>query len=355
MSSGATPTAGSDLVFFYPQGHSGHYLNGHPERPDRVEALVGGLKSAGWWEAYPRIDAGAVPDGLLERIHSPGYLELLQTASRKGKFLDADTYTTPATWELARQAVAGSVCVARTVWRGDARRGFALVRPPGHHASRRRGMGFCLLNNIAAAAEDLISGSLDGAENAARLAIVDLDLHHGNGTQDIFWDRGDVLYLSTHQSPLYPGSGSMDERGSGGGFGATANLPLPPGTGDRGFHTVMDELVLPLLGRFEPQMILVSYGFDIHWRDPLGSLCASAAGYGELIRKLVVWADRNCGGKIALFLEGGYDLAAGSACTQAVTAALLGTTVGDELGPARNNETSAWREMVSAAKQLWEI
>lgn len=355
MSNASSSKVENDLIFFYPEGHSDHCLKGHPERPERVEALVSALKSAGWWQRYPQITPARLPDGLLKRIHTPAYLDLLQKAVQQGMYLDGDTYTTRSSWVLAQQAVAGSVGVARAVWSGEARRGFALVRPPGHHAMQGRGMGFCLLNNIAAAAEDLVVDDLGGVENAARLAIVDLDLHHGNGTQDIFWERGDVLFISTHQSPLYPGSGSYLEVGTGAGLGATANFPMPPGTGDLGYFTVMDQLILPILDRFRPQMVLVSFGFDIHWRDPLGSLCVTAEGYGELIRKLAAWTDAKCGGKIALFLEGGYDLDAGQACANAAVAALLGVSWGDELGPARMRETNAWQEMARAARQLWKL
>jgi acetoin utilization deacetylase AcuC-like enzyme len=236
------------------------------------------------------------------------------------------------------------------VWRGEARRGFALARPPGHHATRQRGGGFCLLNNVALAAEALLQ--LEGARN---LAIVDLDLHHGNGTQDIFWQRDDVFYFSTHQMPLYPGTGGTDEIGAGKGKGRISNFPLPPRAGDKAFRTVMDELILPLLDRAVPEMLLVSYGFDTHWRDPLGSLLLSAGEYGRLIASLAGWADEHCNGRIMLALEGGYDLAAASACSQAVTAGLLGLPWHDPIGPAPYDEDLNWQQMVSQAKRTWGV
>jgi len=211
-------------------------------------------------------------------------------------------------------------------------------------------MGFCLLNNVAIAAEHLLQ-----VEGAIKLAIVDLDLHHGNGTQDIFWTREDVLYISTHQYPHYPGTGNLNEVGAGRGQGKTANFPMPPMSGDQAFLAVMDEAILPLLDRFGPDMILVSYGFDTHWRDPLGHLLLSAAGYGELVASLTRWADHNCGGRIALFLEGGYDLEAGRACAQGVVAALLGQEFEDPLGPAPNPETNAWKRMLQQARQIWKL
>jgi acetoin utilization deacetylase AcuC-like enzyme len=256
---------------------------------------------------------------------------------------------------LALNAAGGGAAVAEAVWARQARTGFALTRPPGHHATSTRGMGFCLLNNIALAAEYLIHHPLQGGVNAERLAIVDLDLHHGNGTQDIFWRRSDVLYISTHQSPLYPGSGSLEETGAGEGIGCTANFPLPPFTGDEGFREVMGTLILPLLDRFKPQMLLVSMGFDPHWRDPLGSLSLSAQTYGDLIASLVDWADRNCSGKVALFLEGGYDLDAGRACIQAAVAAMLRQPWQDPLGPSPYQQSSSWQAVVRAARQIWGL
>jgi acetoin utilization deacetylase AcuC-like enzyme len=195
---------------------------------------------------------------------------------------------------------------------------------------------------------------LGESPNAQRIAIVDLDLHHGNGTQDIYWERDDVFYISTHQSPLYPGTGSLRETGAGAGEGWTANFPLPPGTGDEGFTAVMEKLILPLLNRFSPQMILVSFGFDPHWHDPLGHLQLSAEGYGGLIAALTNWAEQKCDGKIALFLEGGYDLEAGSACIQACVAALLNETWQDPIGPAPRPGKS-WQALVRDALALWEI
>jgi acetoin utilization deacetylase AcuC-like enzyme len=341
----------SDLVYFYPEGHAAHYAAGHPERPERVEAICQALQAAGWWEGYPQLAPLPLTQADLELAHHPTYLEELRRACQRGAWLDGDTYTTPASWQLAVNAAGGAAAVAQAIWQGRARRGLALTRPPGHHATARRGMGFCLLNNVALAAAYLIA-SPSGAQ---RLAIVDLDLHHGNGTQDIFWSRGDVLYISTHQSPLYPGTGFLEETGAGAGEGLTANFPLPPYTGDQGFLEVMQALILPLLDRFNPQMLLVSVGFDTHWRDPLGSLSLSAQGYGQLIAYLRQWADQNCAGKIALFLEGGYDLEAAKACVSAAVAALLDLPWEDSLGLAPYPENFAWRSIVSAAKRIWNL
>jgi acetoin utilization deacetylase AcuC-like enzyme len=339
-----------DLVYFYPEGHQAHSELGHPERPERVETIRQALDAVGWWEAYPRLEPLPVPTSLLESIHAPGYLKELQAACARGRHLDMDTYTTPASWQLALNAVGGAMAVTRCVWGGEARRGLALTRPPGHHATSQRGMGFCLLNNVALAAQDLIS-----TQEAQRLAIVDLDLHHGNGTQDIFYRRGDVFYISTHQSPLYPGTGRLDDTGEGDGEMTTANFPLPPGSGDGAFHEFMQALILPLLDRFQPEMLLVSFGFDPHWRDPLGHLQLTSAGYAELISMLSAWADAHCAGRIALYLEGGYDLEAAAACGLAVTAALLGKTWEDSLGASPQYEGRSWQSVLRVARQIWGV
>jgi len=344
-----------DIVFYYPEGHSAHYEDGHPERPDRVETIRTSLEKAGWWSEFPHLPPVDISGELLQSIHTAEYLKELENASMRGSRLDMDTYTTTESWQLALNAAGGALAIARSVWLGESRRGLALTRPPGHHATINRGMGFCLLNNVAIAAQDLLVHPFDGKSNAEKLAIIDLDLHHGNGTQDIFWRRSDVFYFSTHQFPHYPGTGDVGEIGVGDGEGYTANFPMPPMTGDQGFSQVMESLIIPLLDQFSPDMILVSFGFDTHWLDPLGQLILSAQGYGQLIARLADWADRNCEGKIALFLEGGYDLEAGAACSQGVTAALLGQPWNDPLGASPRQESQSWLGMFNRSKSIWEI
>jgi acetoin utilization deacetylase AcuC-like enzyme len=339
-----------DIVFFYPEGHAAHYEHGHPERPERVETIRRGLSDAGWWDSFPHLEPVDPSIELISSIHEMNYLRILETASAQGRHLDMDTYTTTASWDLAIQSAGGAVGVAEAVWQRQAARGFALCRPPGHHATRNQGMGFCLLNNVAVAVE-----YLQQTFGAQKLAIIDLDLHHGNGTQDIFWRRGDVLYISTHQSPHYPGTGLIHETGAGGGEGTTVNFPMPPMTGDRGFKTVMDEGILPSLDRFSPEMLLVSYGFDTHWRDPLGNLLLSATGYASLITALTQWSDDYCDGRIMLVLEGGYDLEAAAACGCSVTAALLGVAWDDPLGTSPYPENSAWQTMLQQAREIWAL
>ena len=348
----------SELILFYPEGHQRHFERGHPERPERVEMIRQALESAGWWGAARKVEPLSLGEDVLARIHTSDYLQMLQKYCEAGEHLDPDTYTTPDSWNLAHQAASGAAAVAAAVWgqpEGTTQRGFALTRPPGHHATAIRGMGFCLINNIAVAAEYLLNSSSDKKQNARRLAILDLDLHHGNGTQNIFWRRSDVLYISTHQAPFYPGSGHLEEIGAGAGEGLTANIPLPAGTGDQGFRAVMEEVIIPLLDRYLPEMLLVSYGFDVHWRDPLGSLLLSSTGLADLIKSLVIWADANCHGRIALILEGGYDLYAAASASLCVTEALLGVPWQDALGPSPYQENNAWQPVVRRARQIWKI
>jgi len=344
-----------DIVFFYPHGHEKHFEYSHPERPDRVEWICQALEEAGYWDAYPHLVPLTLSRSFLETIHSPDYLTELEGCCCCGESLDQDTYTTTDSWQLALNAAGGGVAIASAVWNGAARCGFALTRPPGHHASRDRGMGFCLMNNIAIAAGFLLDNQIESTNPAKRLAIVDIDLHHGNGTQDIFWRCPDVLYISTHQSSLYPGTGGLTECGEGPGEGFTANFPFPPGSGDHGFITIMAEMILPLLDRFRPEMLLISYGSDAHWRDPLGLLSLTTQGYYQLFESLVKWADKHCNGKIAVILEGGYDLQAGQASTLAMMAALLHKTWLDPIGPPPKPETEAWRSTLERARQIWNL
>jgi acetoin utilization deacetylase AcuC-like enzyme len=337
------------LALYYPENHTAHEQPGHPERPQRVEAIRKALEDSGHWAAGRQVVPLELPRELLERIHTPALLQQLEAASQQGANVDADTYLTSASWALTQATAGGAAALAEMVWSRAAEAGFALTRPPGHHAERARAMGFCLLNNIAMAAEHLL------AQGAQRLAILDLDVHHGNGSQDIFYERGDVLFISTHQSPLYPGSGHLNERGAGAGKGATCNLPLPPFSGDAAFQAAYEEVAIPLLDRFQPEMLLVSFGFDAHWRDPLANLQVSAAGYGAVVAAMRAWAQAHCGGRIALFLEGGYELGAAAACSLAVTQALLGEEVTDALGPAPKAEGDRWQAVVAMAKEIWEL
>lgn len=338
-----------DLVFFYSEGHEVHDWAGQAECAGRLESIRKALQGAELWEQYPHLQAVDLPEAVLHAIHAPQYLEELLEMNTRGEWVDQETYTTPGTYQIAMDAASGSAAVARAVWRGEAQRGFALVRPPGHHAYHEHGMGFCVLNNAALAAEYLRQ-----QEGAQRVAIIDIDVHHGNGTHDIFYQRSDVLYVSMHQFPHYPNSGRSDQIGEGDGLEATLNVPIPAYTGDIGYAENMKQLVLPMLDRFKPQVLLVSAGFDGHWTDPMARQLLTADGYARLVKSLADWSDRNCAGRIALILEGGYDLEALGYCALAATQALLGQPWQDPLGASPYPESTEWKDMLIRLKRIWK-
>ncbi len=293
--------------------HSGP--RGHPERPARLDAIDQALAplAGRFLELEPR----PADDEEILRVHDPLHLARLRAVEGRRAQLDPDTYTSARSLEIARLAAGSTIELARRVARGEVSRGFALVRPPGHHAERNAPMGFCLLNQIALAARALQEDGVD------RVCVLDFDVHHGNGTQHVFEGERDVLFVSLHQFPFYPGTGALEERGHGEGLGATVNLPLPAGAGDPEYLAVFDALVAPLLLEFRPELLLVSAGFDAHERDPLASMRVSTAGFAGMAARLRALADEVCGGRMVLSLEGGYDLEALGASVHAVAEVLM--------------------------------
>lgn len=313
-------------VYCYDPQFLEHNLPGHPENRTRLEHALAALEDAGLLARMTPVPPQPVDLDLLGRVHSAAYIGALRSLARRGGgHLDADTYVGPRSFEIALLAAGGLVELVRAVLEGGARNGIALVRPPGHHAVQDRGMGFCLFNNVAVAAR----AALDRF-GLSRVLIVDWDVHHGNGTQDIFYASSQVLFFSTHQYPHYPGTGHWREVGAGAGVGYTVNVPLPAGVGDQGFGRVFEELLAPLAERYRPQLILVSAGYDAHWNDPLAGLNLSLAGYWRLARTVVGLADRLCQGRIIVTLEGGYNLDVLAAGLVATCHALLGD---DDPGP----------------------
>jgi len=339
-----------DLILFYPENHNLHASPNHPERPERIEAIRQRLEEAGIWDAKRLVSASNIPESVLYAIHTPQHTERLIEASQKGVSIDSDTYLTTSSWQLALNAAGGGIAVAEAVYTREARHGFALCRPPGHHATPGRAMGFCLLNNIALAAETILQ--IHGAE---RVAIIDLDLHHGNGTQDIFYHRPDVFFCSIHQYPLYPMTGAVSEVGAGEGKGTNLNIPFPPYAGDLARQTAWEQVIQPLLEDFEPNMLFVSAGFDAHWRDPLGHQLATIGGYAQMIENLINFADIHCQGGLAVFLEGGYDLGAGAACATAVAQALLERKWEDSIGPSPLPEDPFWESRLQQVSKEWNL
>jgi len=277
--------------------------SGHPERPARAEAVRDALNAAGIATRGRHVATRPATDDELARVHDAAYLdELTRLVPGKTGWLDADTYFSPGTWDAARAAAGSTTQLALDVLSGQLAQGIAVVRPPGHHATRDRAMGFCLLNNVAVAAAALRAGG------AARVAILDWDVHHGNGTQDIFWNDPNVLYLSVHQFPYYPGSGAPTELGGPGAIGATVNVGLPSGCGDAEYAAAFDHVFLPKLAVFRPDVLLISAGFDAFEHDPLAGMRVTHAGFAAMARRLRAAADRWSQGRVVAVLEGGYDL-----------------------------------------------
>jgi len=290
---------------------------GHPERPDRIRAIERTLEQ----ERFATLVREAAPEAHVDTLtlaHPEAYVTAIREAApRQGwVHIDADTVMSPGTFEAAARGAGGAVQAVDEVMGGKVANAFVGMRPPGHHAERTRAMGFCFFNNAAIAARH--AQVRHGAE---RVAIIDWDVHHGNGTQDIFWRDPSVLYASTHEMPLYPGTGALSERGD---FDTIVNAPLNSGDGGDIFREALETAILPRIEAFRPDLVLVSAGFDAHWRDPLASLNLTEADFGWATRKLMDLADRHCQGRIVSMLEGGYDLDGLSQSVAAHVDALMG-------------------------------
>jgi len=280
----------------------GHDTGGHPENPTRMAAIDAALVAAGEPANRPDIPFHLAPVQALARVHDSGYLEGLQDLTdRGGAWLDHDTMLGPDSLETARLVSGAVIAGVEAVAAAAAPRAFILGRPPGHHATPSRGMGFCLLNHVAIGAAHALTL---GPE---RIAIVDWDVHHGNGTQDIFYETDKVLVCSVHQSPLYPGTGAASERGQGLGEGFNLNLPLPARQDDMVYESVFREAILPAVRAFGPDLILISAGFDAHRADPIGGMRLTESGFATLASLVTDLADDMCGGRVVAVLEGGYD------------------------------------------------
>lgn len=295
-----------------------HAAHGHPERPDRRAAVAAGVRD-GAGDDLAEVPAVPATDAQILAIHDAPFLDLLRQADANGDtWLDPDTYVAAGSWDAARLAAGATVQAARGVAAAEAEVAFAVVRPPGHHAATRRASGFCLLNNVAIAVAALRESGL-----ASRVAVVDWDVHHGDGTQAIFDADPEVCYASTHQWPLFPGTGLAEERGSGGATGTSHNRPLPPGAGDEPFVRAWVDELLPVIEAFGPEAIVISAGYDAHRADPLANLEVTEAGFGAVANAVGALSRRLGLPGVALTLEGGYDLAALRASTAATVRELV--------------------------------
>lgn len=299
------PAAVTGLVYHpdYLLHDTGAY---HPERPDRLRAIITGLKTSGLMASLLRIEPRPVADRWITSVHTPAYLDSLEAASKRAPVqLDPDTRLAPESLRVAKLAAGGVLAAVDAVIAGRARNAFAAVRPPGHHALPGRAMGFCLLNSVAIAAR-----YAQQKHGLKRVLIVDWDVHHGNGTQAMFYEDPSVLYFSTHQFPYYPFTGRAKEMGVGAGEGTTVNVPLLAGSGDTEIVEAFRDKLVPAADKFKPDFVLISAGFDAHRDDPLAGLGVTAEGYGLLTRIVIEIARRHAGGHVVSVLEGGYRLKA---------------------------------------------
>ncbi|MDZ4768690.1 MAG: histone deacetylase [Chloroflexota bacterium] len=306
-----------------------HDMAQHPEHAGRIRAVWRAIEESGVAPLLHAIEAPFASDDAIRALHSDDYLK---TLARLETFdstvrLDPDTYATPTSYTIARLSAGGVVRAVDAILSGEAANALAVVRPPGHHALANRAMGFCLLGNIAIAARHA-----QRAHGLERVMIVDYDVHHGNGTEAMFYDDPSVLFISSHQYNLFPHSGAVGDTGSGSGVGTTINIPLPGGCGDAVYRAIFDAIVVPAAARFKPEIILVSVGHDAHWTDPLALMRLTLQGYADLAQQLIDLATTLCGGRIAFVMEGGYNLDALAYGMTNVARLLVGQPVSDPLG-----------------------
>jgi acetoin utilization deacetylase AcuC-like enzyme len=314
---------------------------GHPECPERIGAL---LPAFGERRDVVHVPPRSATGDDVTLVHGEGHFErVARTAHRGRDAFDADTPVSAHSFETACLAAGGVLALLDEVMAGRLRNGFAMVRPPGHHAERERAMGFCLFNNVAIGA-----AHLRARHGLERVMVVDWDVHHGNGTQHSFGRDPSVLFVSTHRWPFYPGTGALDEVGSGDGKGFTVNLPFPGGFGDAEYAEAFHAVVAPLALEYQPQLILVSAGFDPHRRDPLGGMGVSERGFAAMARSLVEVAERVCDGRVVAVLEGGYDLRA----TRDSAAAVLDVLCGHDVATPPPGEPSHAGPVLDAVQRL---
>jgi acetoin utilization deacetylase AcuC-like enzyme len=329
-----------------------HDTGDHVENSQRLVTAVSYLKETGIEEKLTCLPARPALLEELEMIHTTEYISYVKSkAENGGGWLDPDTVMSPKSYEAALYAAGGLMVAVEAVMKEEVDNAFALVRPPGHHAIHDRAMGFCIFNNVAIAAKFALSKF-----SLKRVLIADFDVHHGNGTQDAFYTNPKVLYFSTHQYPFYPGTGWMDETGTGEGEGTTVNFPMTAGWGDEEYLRAFNEVLVPIARRFQPQLILVSAGFDAHWADQLAMMRVSVKGFAQMVMILKELAAELCQGRLVFTLEGGYNLKVVAYSTKAIFDVLLGNSgIDDPVGEAIARKPEGFDEHIEAIKRIHHI
>ena len=329
-----------------------HDTGSHPENSQRLVAIMSHLEETGLINQATTLSPRAASIEELEMVHSPEYISQVKSKAEKGGgWLDSDTVMCPKSYEVALYAAGGLLTAVEEVMKGNVGSAFALVRPPGHHAIRNRAMGFCIFNNVAIAAKFALANF-----NLNRVLIADFDVHHGNGTQDAFYADPRVLYFSTHQYPFYPGTGWIDEIGTGEGEGFTVNFPMTAGWGDEEYLRAFNEVLVPVARRFEPQLILVSAGFDPHWADSLAMMQVSVTGFAQMVAVLKKLADELCQGRLVFTLEGGYNLQVAASSVKATFDVLLNSLeIVDPLGKSSMRKPEGFDEHIEKIKKIHRI
>ncbi|MBE0431411.1 MAG: histone deacetylase [Dehalococcoidia bacterium] len=329
-----------------------HETGDHVENPRRLSNTISYLEETGTKEKLTCLTPRRASLEELRMVHSPEYISGVQGRAEKGGgWLDGDTLLCRRSYEVALYAAGGVLIATEAVMKGEVDNAFALVRPPGHHAIYDQAMGFCIFNNVAIAARFALS-----MFDIQRLLIADFDVHHGNGTQDAFYSDPGVLYFSAHQYPFYPGTGWIDETGTGEGKGATVNVPMAAGWGDEQYSRVFSEILAPVARRFQPQLILVSAGFDAHWADHLAMMKASVTGFAQTARILNELAAELCQGRLVFTLEGGYNLRVVAASVKAVFDVLFGSSdIDDPLGVAAPRHFDGFEGHIAKVKRIHRL
>jgi len=329
-----------------------HDTGSHPENSQRLVAIMSHLEKTGTKEKLTCLPPRLASIEELEMVHAPEYISQIKSrAAGGGGWLDADTVMCPKSYEVALYAVGGVLTGVEAVMKGEVDSVVALVRPPGHHALSNRAMGFCIFNNVAIAAKYALANF-----NLSRVLIVDFDVHHGNGTQDTFYADSKVLYFSTHEYPLYPGTGSINEIGAREGEGTIVNFPMTAGWGDEEYLRAFNEVLVPVAQRFQPQFILVSAGFDPHWADSIAMMQVSVTGFAQMVAILKKLAIELCQGHLVFTLEGGYNPQVAASAVRATFDVLLDSPeIVDPLGKSSARKPGGFEEHIEKIKRIHHL